>query len=93
MTRMTGPDCTDMCNLIHTHTLTHTCQCEWHIITLNRMTGPGCALITCNIINTLVPRCWEDLCEWHRMTGMTGPDFAVMYNLINIYSIHTHKYH
>ena len=26
---------------------------------------------------------WEDQCEWHRMTRMTGPDRAVMCNLIN----------
>ena len=26
---------------------------------------------------------WEDQCEWHRMTRMTGPDCAVMFNLIN----------
>ena len=26
---------------------------------------------------------WEDQCEWHRMTRMTGPDCAVMCNLIN----------
>ena len=25
MTRMTGPDCVVMCNLINTHTHTHTC--------------------------------------------------------------------
>ena len=30
---------------------------------------------------------WEDQCEWHRMTRMTGPDCAVMCNLI---STHTH---
>ena len=30
---------------------------------------------------------WEDQCEWHRMTTMTGPDRAVMCNLINT---HTH---
>ena len=23
---------------------------------------------------------WEDQCEWHRMTRMTGPDYAVMCN-------------
>ena len=29
-------------------------------------------------------------CEWHRMTRMTGPDCAVMCNLINIHTcIHT----
>ena len=27
----------------------------------------------------------EDQCEWHRMTRMTGPDCAVMCNLINTY--------
>ena len=32
---------------------------------------------------------WEDQCGWHRMTRMTGPDCAVMCNLINI---HTHTY-
>ena len=26
---------------------------------------------------------WEDQCEWHIMTRMTGPDCAVMFNLIN----------
>ena len=30
---------------------------------------------------------WEDQCEWHRMTRMTGPDCAVMCNLMNT---HTH---
>ena len=31
---------------------------------------------------------WEDQCEWHRMTSlrMTGPDCAVMFNLINIHT-------
>ena len=29
----------------------------------------------------------EDQFEWHRMTRMTGPDCAVMWNLINT---HTH---
>ena len=56
MTRMTGPDCAVMCNLINTHTNTHTqqvslilpCedQCEWHRMT--RMTGPDCAVM-CNL--------------------------------------------
>ena len=35
---------------------------------------------------SLIPL-WEDQCEWHRMTRMTGPDCAVMCNLI---STHTH---
>ena len=30
-------------------------------------------------------------CEWHRMTRMTGPDCAVMGNLINTHTrTHTH---
>ena len=34
---------------------------------------------------------WEDPCEWHIMTRMTGPDCAVMCNLINIHTyIHTY---
>ena len=37
---------------------------------------------------SLIPP-WEDQCEWHRMTRMTGPDCAVMCNLINI---HTYIY-
>ena len=57
MTRMTGPDCVVMCNLINIHTHTHTVslippwedQCEWHIMT--RMTRPDCAVM-CNLINT-----------------------------------------
>ena len=52
MTRMTGPDCAVMRNLINTHTHRHTHtldQCEWHRMT--RMTGPDCAVM-CNLINT-----------------------------------------
>ena len=29
---------------------------------------------------------WEDHSEWHRMTRITGPDCAVMCNLINIHT-------
>ena len=45
MTRMTGPGCAVMCNLINIHTYIHTWedQCEWHRIT--RMTGPDCAVM------------------------------------------------
>ena len=53
MTRMTGPDCAVMCNLINTHThvsliLPWEDQREWHRTT--RMTGPDCAVM-CNLIN------------------------------------------
>ena len=55
MTRMTGPDCVVMCNLINTyiHTYIHTRedQCEWHRMT--RMTGPDC-VVMCNLINTYI---------------------------------------
>ena len=43
MTRMTGPDCAVMCNLINRHTYIST-----YII--NRMTGPDYAVM-CNLIN------------------------------------------
>ena len=38
---------------------------------------------------------YKDQCEWHRMTRVTGPDCAVMCNLINIHTyiqtyIHTY---
>ena len=56
MTRMTGPDCVVMCNLINTYIHTYIVslippgedQCEWHRMT--RMTGPDCAVM-CNLIN------------------------------------------
>ena len=34
---------------------------------------------------SLIPP-WEDQCEWHRMTRMTGPDCAVMCNLRNTHT-------
>ena len=40
MTRMTGPDCAVMCNLINIHTCIHR---------MTRMTGSDCA-VTCNLI-------------------------------------------
>ena len=44
-------------------------------------------------IHTQVPLIppWEDQCEWHRMTRMTGPDCVVMCNLINTHT-HTHTH-
>ena len=58
MTRMTGPDCAVMYNVINTHTHTHTQvslippwedQCKGH--GMARMPGPDCAVM-CNLINT-----------------------------------------
>ena len=40
--------------------------------------------------HTLIPP-WEDQREWHIMTRMTGPDCAVMCNLINTHT-HTHTH-
>ena len=72
MTRMTESECAVMCNLINTHTHTHT-----HT--------PDC-VVMCNLINTHTHPPWEDQCEWHIMTRMTGgPDCVVMCNLINTY--------
>ena len=35
---------------------------------------------------------WEDQCEWNRMTRMTGPDYAVMCNLIHTHNtLHAHR--
>ena len=52
MTRMTGPDCVVMCNLINTYMiLPREDQCEWHRMT--RMTGPDC-VVMCNLINTYI---------------------------------------
>ena len=57
MTRMTGPDCVVMCNLINTYICKVSLippredQCEWHRMT--RMTGPDC-VVMCNLINTYI---------------------------------------
>ena len=53
MTRMKGPDCAVMCNLIDMHTILippWKDQCEWHRMT--RMKGPGCAVM-CNLITVI----------------------------------------
>ena len=62
MTRMTGPDCAVMCNLINTHTHTHTVQhsmilasplcCLWGIKFINNTTN------TSVIKQALVPNGW-----------------------------------
>ena len=56
---------------------------------MTRITGPDFLVIMCNFINNthIIHTPWEDQCEWHRVTRMTGPDCAVMCNLINT---HTH---
>ena len=59
-----------------------------------RVTGPDSAVI-CNLISihthiyTYTP--WEDQCEWHSMTRMTGLDCAIMNYLINTHT-HTHTH-
>ena len=71
MTRMTGPDCAVMCNLINTHT--HTCV---PFVAFDQRFSQQVSLIP--------P--WEDQREWHGMTRMTRPDCAVMCNLINTHT-------
>ena len=56
---------------------------------MTRITGPECAVIMCNLINTHTRAHTEDQCEWHRMTRLTGPDCVVMSNLMNTHT-HTH---
>ena len=76
MTRMTGPDCAVMCNLINTHTHTHTFVASDQRFSYQE---------------SLIPP-WEDQCEWYRITRMAGPDCAVMCDLINRHPhIHTHE--
>ena len=50
---MTGPDCEVMCNLINTHTHTHTSPLGGSMRVacdrMTRITGPDCAVM-CNLI-------------------------------------------
>ena len=101
MTRMTGPDCAVMCNLINTHTHTHhthTHTHHTHTHTPHTHTHTTHTHTTHTHTHTqvsLIPP-WEDQCEWHRMTRMTGPDYAVLCDLINMHThthTHTNKYH
>ena len=48
--------------------------------------SPPSRLTEVFVISVIDPP-WEDQCEWHGMTSMTGPDCVVMCNLINA---HTH---
>ena len=55
MTRMTGPDCVVMCNLIntylvHTYTYIQVIHTNIHTYRMTRMTGPDC-VVMCNLIN------------------------------------------
>ena len=70
MTRKTGPDCAVMCNIINTHTQTHKyTRTHTHTHT--------------HAHTSIIDTPWEDQCEWHRITIVTGSDCAVMYNLIH----------
>ena len=99
MTRMTGPDCAVMCNLINTHTHTQGSKHKALRVQL-RTVERDCILFVASdqsfrhnkyyrFLNTLIPYSWEDQYEWHRMTRMTGLDCAFMCNLINAFT-HTH---
>ena len=80
MTRMTGPDCVVMCNLINTYIHTYMLHKYIHTYTY---------ILHTYIVISIIDPPSEDQCEWHRMTRMTGPDCVVMCNLINTY-IHTY---
>ena len=101
MTRMRGPDCAVMCNLINTHTHTHTTlippwedQREWHRMT--RMTRPDCAIM-CNLINTHTHTHTCDLINTHTHIHTLSPTYySVVYfvtfggsawRLIQVFSI------
>ena len=105
MTRMTGPDGAVMCNLINIHryidtcmhACVHTCIRSIYIQTCIQTCIYACKHTYICTVSLIPP--WEDQCEWHRMTRMTGPDGAVICNLINIHTyMHTyihayiHKY-
>ena len=94
MTRMTGPGCAVMCNLKNTHSHTHNkeagggaqgAQGSSKICTSRESVSPLSRLIR-GFRNKYD---WQ--CEWHRLTRMTGPDCAVMFNLINT-NTHTHTH-
>ena len=57
---------------------------------LTRLVHTLAICVTIHTYISLIPP-WEYQCEWHRITRMTGPDCAVMCNLINIHTdIHTY---
>ena len=62
---------------------THTCVCvqDWQPYPVDPY---SCYMCDYTYISLITP--WEDQCEWHIMTRMTGPDCAVMCNLINIHT-------
>ena len=75
-----------MCNLINTHSHTHNkeagggaqgAQGSSKICTSRESVSPLSRLIR-GFRNK-----YHRQCEWHRITRMTGPDCAVMLNLIN----------
>ena len=74
MTRMTRPDCAVIYVQFNKYTHAHTHR-EVFVTSIIDLPLGGSP--------------WEDQCEWHIMTRMTGPDCAVMCNLINT---HTHKH-
>ena len=74
MTRMTGPDCAVMCNLINIHTYIHNKYTYIH--TYIPSVAPDQRF---SQQVSLIPP-WEDQYEWHRMTRMTGLRGFVQFN-------------
>ena len=62
---------------------THTCQVR--IVQVERVC-PFCRVSSEVFVVSTIDPPLEDKCEWRRMTRMTGPDCAVMCNLINTHT-------
>ena len=82
MARIIGPNCAVMCWLKYIHT---------HIHTVDYRAGLRGYVQFGKYTHTHTHIPWEDQCEWHRMTRMTGLDCAVMCNLKNTHT-HTHTH-
>ena len=85
MARMTGPDCAVMCNLTNTHTLTLTNRQH----TNNHTTHTNTHTHAHTGLRGYVQ--FNKYTHTYRMTRMTGPDCAVVCNLINTHT-HTHTH-
>ena len=59
-------------------------KCPTRAVRSSSLTHTHTCRPTC--MHTYIHTYMEDQCEWHRMTRMTGPDIAVMCNLINIHT-------
>ena len=79
MTRMTGPDCVVMCNLINTYIHTYTPDCVVMCNLINTYIHTYIHVVMCNLINTYIHTYIHIYIHTYitRMTRMTGPDCVV----------------